>query len=273
MVSSGDQEFESFLRSYYAQVPAEDLEHRNPDELRAVARCHWDLAQQRAPGTAIVRVFAPKRAEDGWDANHTIVQIVNDDMPFLVDSVTMDLERHDLGLHLVVHPIVRVRRDAAGRLLGLATGGAADPEAPEATVLESFLYVEVDRETDPVLLAELTTDLERVLGDVRAATDDWLKMLARLRQLVDELRTAPPAIDAEDLAEGTAFLQWMGDQHFTFLGCRTYDLERENGEDVLRAVPGTGLGILRGGSTGASRSFASLPPEIRARPASGVCSC
>ena len=109
VVSSEDQEFETFLRSYYAQVPAEDLEHRNPDELRAVARCHWDLAQQRAPGTAIVRVFAPKRAEDGWDANHTIVQIVNDDMPFLVDSVTMELERHDLGLHLVVHPIVRVR--------------------------------------------------------------------------------------------------------------------------------------------------------------------
>ena len=265
MVSSEDQEFEAFLRSYYAQVPAEDLEHRNPDELRAVARCHWDLAQQRATGAAIVRVFAPKRAEDGWDANHSIVQIVNDDMPFLVDSVTMELERHDLGLHLVVHPIVRVRRDGAGRLLGIATGGTDAPDGREATVLESFLYVEVDRETDPALLAGLTSDLERVLGDVRAATEDWLKMLARLRQLVDEMRTTPPAIDAEDLSEGTAFLHWMGDQHFTFLGCRTYDLLRENGEDVLRAVPGTGLGILRGGSHRASRSFAALPPEIRAR--------
>jgi glutamate dehydrogenase len=258
--ASGDTELDAFVHTYYAHVPAEDLAHRAPDTLAAAARAHWTLARHRSPGEAIVRVFAPRRDDDGWDEAHTVVQIVNDDMPFLVDSVTMELERHDLGLHLVVHPIVRVRRDAEGNLLGLATG-----DADAGVTLESFLYVEVDRETDPALLAALTADLERVLTDVRAATDDWLKMLSRLRHVVDDLERRPPPLGAEDLAEGKALLTWMADQHFTFLGCRTYDLVRENGEDLLRAVAGTGLGILRNVPEGPSHSFAQLPAAIRAR--------
>ena len=260
--------------AYYAHVPSDDLADRDREQLTAVALAHRELAHRRTPGEAIVRVHAPKKAEPGWDARHTVVQIVNDDMPFLVDSVTMELDRHDLGLHLVVHPILRVRRDADGTLVDVAATDAPEPAGEGDVLLESFLYIEVDRETDPEVLAGLEHDLHGILDDVRAATEDWLKMLARLRHVVDEVTARPPPIDPDDLAEATALLAWMGDQHFTFLGTRTYDLVREHGEDVLRAVEGSGLGILRGGTSGPSQSFAQLPPAIRAHArANAHCSC
>ncbi|MGQ0825038.1 MAG: NAD-glutamate dehydrogenase [Actinomycetota bacterium] len=253
--------FDEFVRRYYAQVPLGDLEERTPEYLAAAARAHWELANRRETGRAAVRVFTPTRAADGWDAIHTIVEIVNDDMPFLVDSVTMELERHGLGIHLVVHPTLRLRRDGAGTLAGLA----GDDARGDDVWLESFVLVEVDRETNPQVLAMVRDDLERILNDVRNATGDWLKMLATLRHLVDDLERQPPSIDPDDLSEGRALLAWMGDQHFTFLGYREYDLVRENGFDGLRPVPGTALGILRNAAETASKSFELLPSEIRAR--------
>jgi glutamate dehydrogenase len=265
VASSADPDTDAFLRAYYAQVPSEDLTSRDRRTLNAAARSHWELGRRRTPGEAIVRAFAPKRTEHGLDGRHTLVQIVNDDMPFLVDSVTMELEREGFGLHLVVHPILRVRRDVSGELLGLAHPDEPGSGSNENVLLESFLSAEVDRETDPKRLARLEEGLLRILGDVRAATDDWLKMLVRVRHVLDEIAEHRPPIDADDLDESTAFLTWIADQHFTFLGARTYDLVREDGDDVLRAVDGSGLGILRHGSSGPSGSFAQLPPEIRAR--------
>jgi glutamate dehydrogenase len=250
-----------FVARYYAQVPLGDLEMHTPAYLAAAACSHWNLARVRPPGTAVVRVYTPTRSVDGWDSPHTIVEIVTDDSPFLVDSSAMELDRHNLGMHLGIHPILRVHRDANGVLLGLADDDGHD----DGAILESFLHFEVDRETNPEIVAAVTTDLERVLGDVRVATSDWLKMLAMLRRVVDAVDVAPPPIDPDDVAESTALLNWMADQHFTFLGYREYDLERDaTGNDGLRPVPGTALGLLRNAPETHSRSFASLPADIRA---------
>ena len=215
-----------------------------------------------------MRVHTPTVASEGWDAPHTLIDIVNDDMPFLVDSVTMAIDRHDLGVHLVVHPVLDVR--ARGRR---RRSSALDPPTAPATTRESWVHVEIDRETSPEILDAVRADLERVLGDVRAATGDWLKMLAALDTVDDELDEHPPPVDPDELAEGRALLRWMADQHFTFLGYRAYDLERDaDGGDVLRAVPGSGLGILRdraGGPTGtrrrASRKLPARDPRQGAR--------
>ena len=260
------RQFEAFLRSYYAQVPAEDLEHRN--RRRAPRRRPLPLGPRAAARTRVPRSSAcshPSAREDGWDANHTIVDIVNDDMPFLVDSVTMELDRHDLGVHLVVHPIVRVRRDADGRLLGLATGGADDPRRPRgdgARVVPPRRGRPRDRSPRCSPRSEPTSN--GCWATCARPPSDWLQDARPLRQVGDELATAPPAIDADELTEGTALLRWMADQHFTFLGYRTYDLAREDGEDVLRAVPGTGLGILRGA---VARCVARASPRCRPRSA------
>src|SRR3954451_1030834 len=167
----------AFVRQYYANVALADLRERPVEFLAAAAHAHFELAALRPRGTPIVRVYTPTRARDGWDSTHTIVEIVNDDMPFLVDTVTMQLDRNGLGLHLVVHPIMRVQRDADGRMIGLASGDAHDTGDTDV-VIESMMHVEVDRETDADMLETTRLALVAALADLRAATSDWMPMLA-----------------------------------------------------------------------------------------------
>src|SRR5213592_245226 len=115
---------EDFVARYFQDVEAEDLEERQPADLYGAALSHWNFARKRDPGTARVRVFNPSLEEHGWQSTHTIVEIVNDDMPFLVDSVTMEVNRHGLTMHLIIHPIVPVDRRADGTLVGLAAEDA-----------------------------------------------------------------------------------------------------------------------------------------------------
>src|SRR6476646_9464881 len=142
----------AFIQRYYGQVDPEDLAERAPADLYGAALSHWNFARRRDPAHARVRVFNPSIEEHGWQSTHTIVEISNDDMPFLVDSVTMEVNRHGLTLHLIIHPIVNVLRDATGTLIGLAPGG-------NAGIAESFIHVEVDRITDPVLFDALGADI------------------------------------------------------------------------------------------------------------------
>src|SRR5216117_1405841 len=115
---------ERFVVRYFGQVDPEDLAERAPADLYGAALSHWSFARKREPGYARVRVFNPSIEEHGWQSTHTIIEIVNDDMPFLVDSVTMEINRHGLTLHLVNHPIIAVERGADGTLSGLAADGS-----------------------------------------------------------------------------------------------------------------------------------------------------
>src|SRR5256884_7931924 len=133
---------ERFVQRYFSQLDPEDLAERQPADLYGAALSHWNFARKRKPGSARLRVFNPSLEEHGWQSTHTIIEIVNDDMPFLVDSVTMEVNRHGLTLHLVVHPIVVVLRDKDGIL-----GDVAPEDAPGA-IRESFIHVEVDRLTE-----------------------------------------------------------------------------------------------------------------------------
>ena len=120
---------ESFVRQYYQWVPAEDLADRNPLDLYGAAVAHWNLAQQRAPGESKVRVYNPDFEQHGWQSPHTLIEIVTDDMPFIVDSVTMQLGRLGYGIDLVIHPVIRVRRDAEGHITEVLDHDAPDDDA------------------------------------------------------------------------------------------------------------------------------------------------
>jgi glutamate dehydrogenase len=228
---------ETFVRAYYLQVDPEDLAQREAADLYGAALSHWNFARRREPGAARVRVFNPSVQEHGWRSTHTVVEIVNDDMPFLVDSVTMEVNRHGLTLHLIVHPVI----DA------------------------SYLHVEVDRIVDAPAMEALAADLRRVLGDLRAAVEDWKKMLAKLREIVADLERRAPSVVPAELAEARAFLDWLADDHFTFLGYRCHDLVAMGGNDALKVLSGSALGILREKPQAAvSASFAQLSPQARA---------
>ncbi len=249
---AGGDGLETFLRGYYRHVATEDLLARAPEDLLGAATHHQELAKTRPIGTVNVEVFNPEVEEQGWASAHTVVQIVTDDMPFLVDSVTSELNRMGRTVHLIVHPLIVLRRNAAGELEEIIGRGTRDSGVDPDTgggfgvVRESWMHVEVDRESDPEDRAEIAASLRRVLSDVREAVEDWPKMRAKCTEVAEALGAHPPVgIPDEEVEQTRRLLDWLANNHFTFLGYREYKLAREDGDDVLTAVQGSGLGLLR----------------------------
>ena len=247
----------AYLTLYYRHVALEDLGARDPAGIWGPAMHHRRLGEDRPQGRAKVRAFTPAIDDQGWDSGHSVVQVVTDDMPFLVDSVTMELNRHELSTHLIVHPQLKIRRDVTGRMQGLGDGDGLVLE-------ESWIHIEIDRQTDRDLLRRLEKDVHRVLDDVRAAIEDEEKMRSLARGIAADLRVNRPPLPDPEATDGIALLDWLADDHFTFLGYREYTLETGERGERLRAVPGTGLGILRSDQE-ESAGFASLPLEVRAK--------
>ena len=234
---------QSFVRQYYQWVPAEDLAERDQLDLYGAALQHYTEMQRRAEGEIKVEVYNPTFEHHGWSSPHTVVEIVSDDMPFLVDSVTMELARQGYSLHLVIHPVIRVRRDDKGNLIDIVEPGA---EA-ENTIAESVLHAEVARESDPARQDQLARSVERVLREVHAAVADWHVMRGRAETLVGELdEHEPSGLDPAGIEEAQAFLHWLTHDHFTFLGYREYEFVSDGEQEGLKAIPDSGLGILRG---------------------------
>jgi glutamate dehydrogenase len=254
-------EAEEFVRQYYRRVPAEDLAELDPLDLSGAALAHWSFAHRREPGTANVRVYNPEFEQHGWQSAHTVVELVTDDMPFLVDSTTMELSGQDAGIHLLIYPVIRVRRDDHGELAAVLPTDAPDEED---TLAESFIHVEIDRVSAASELAGLRERLRAVLRQVSAAVEDWPAMRRHAADLVAELREPPPSLDRDECAEAAALLAWMEDGHFTFLGFAEYELVTHDGEDRLRRVAGSGLGILRDPTNGKPPSESTLSARASA---------
>ncbi len=258
------------LRGYYRRVAAEDVCARGEVDLYGALASHLRLAASRPQGTARVRVFTPTVQEHGWTAGgHSVVEIVTDDMPFLVDSVTMALGEEQRTVHVVVHPQFEVVRTITGELLQVhpASRGVTeeDLESGHEVVRESWMHVEIDRITDEEDLAAVDAALQGVLRDVRDAVEDWPRMQGRLLDIVGELEEYPPAgLTAKELDQGIELLRWLADDHFAFLGYREYQLEGEEEDLSLHALPATGLGILRGDQMQSS-AFQKLPGPVRER--------
>ncbi|MEV4171810.1 NAD-glutamate dehydrogenase [Nonomuraea sp. NPDC049709] len=249
----------SFLRFYYRHVAPEDLLDRNPVDVYGPAMSQRQLAEVRPQGRAVVRAYTPTLEENGWDPGHSVVEVVTDDMPFLVDSVTMELDRHDLGIHLLVHPQMRVRRDMTGRMLG-----RGQEDVTGQMLVESWIHIEIDRQADSAALKAIEADLQRVLSDVRHAVEDFRKMRALAVQTAEDLSMNPPPLEPAEVEDSLDLLRWLADGHFTFLGYREYRLEDTDEGEALRALPGAALGILRDDKV-SSESFAALPAEVRAK--------
>jgi glutamate dehydrogenase len=233
----------TLLRAYYKHAAPEDLLDRNEVDLYGAAVHHLKTGTERPQGTAMVRIFTPTVDAEGWSAEgHTVVEVVTDDMPFLVDSVTMALGQADHDVHLVIHPQLVVRRDVAGHLQEVLDEHA-DLSAHDVA-RESWMHLEIDR-IPAEEAGSVRQRLEKVLSDVREAVEDWPRMHDRVQVILDDLAAHPPPLPDGELEEGEAFLRWLADNHFTFLGYREYHLERRGDAEFLVALPGTGFGILR----------------------------
>ena len=252
------ERFLPFLRAYLAPVPLQDLQRFGPEDLYGALLAHWHLGHERRPGEPVLRVYNPSPEEDGWECSHTVVEIVTDDMPFLVDSLSMALNRAERRIHLIMHPVLSVRRDAGGGLQGLAEDGAAE------ALRESWMHFEVDRETDAGRLQALHDQLLDVLRDVQVVVSDWQPMRQRMQAIIADLSARLDALPVprESAEEALAFLRWLDADHFTYIGYRAFDLVVEGDGEYLVPVADSPLGIFR---RRASRPRLKIPPRLLER--------
>ncbi len=261
-----DKQQVALASRFYRYLSDEEMSgHEVPtmvDDLEAMRA--W--ATNREPGHALVRGWTP----DIPGVGYSVIEIVTDDMPFLVDSVTANLVYSGRNVHLIVHPQLAVRRNDDGTLENVLDIDV--DQAPPDALIESWMRIEVERDFVSDDLEPLISSTRRVLSDVRKATADWHPMRAQAERIAHELNQHPPVgIDSHDVHEARALLQWLADNNLTFLGYREYDLITVEGEDALRPVPASGLGILRQETANGheddavSLSFALLPTAVRSK--------
>ncbi len=245
---------DTFLAELLGSAVPDDLQRYGPDELAAIAERSWALLAARKAG-------APKISFEPAPATRTVavLDIINDDMPFLLDSVVGELNQRGLGIRLLVHPVFTVERDAAGTLVafkGVAKGGG---------LRESFIHIHIEGVAEAARRAEIVRALEDILADVRVAVQDWRPMLDWLRAIIAELRANPPPLDAGEIAEAVQFLEWLAADNFTLLGARDYVFTGDT--DVLEPMFETGLGLLRSRDVRPLQRWNQplvITPEIRA---------
>lgn len=250
-----------FVKYYYARVAVEDLQAKGVDILAATLLSHWHAIYQRAPGQCKLRVFNPQTSSEGWPCAYTAVQVIFDDMPFMVDSMQMEINRLGLSTHLIIHiGGIKFRRDAEHKIIAIFP---PDADVADASA-EAPIYFEIDRQADPVTLETLQVTLLRILNDVAATVTDWPMMRQRLEEMLVELADNPSHLDIADFNEAKDYIRWLLDDHFIFLGCRDYQMEGQAERQALKIIPNTGFGVLRDKlHTTPVRPFSLLPKQAR----------
>ncbi|MHC8491717.1 NAD-glutamate dehydrogenase [Thalassospira sp. SM2505] len=252
---------EAFVRLFYKDVPPDDMAGRSVDSLYGAALTLYKFTQKRPSADAAkIRVYNPDLEEHGWKSDHTVIEISNTDMPFLVDSVTSVLHELDLTVHLVIHPIMRIARDQNGELQSVA--GVEDSEDPR----ESVMHVEIDEQTDQAVLDKIHERLENALTDVALAVRDWQPMLKKVSEVLDEIGETTGGGAEEDRREVKDFLGWLHNDHFTFLGYREYRFKTSGKKTAADVEVKNQLGILSREGThifDELRQIGNLSPEVQ----------
>ncbi len=260
--ASKDPNLQVLTQRLFEEAVAEDLAALETDELVELAKSSLEFIKERKPGRPIIRLSNP--AGNRGELNNTsIVEMANDDMPFLVDSILGLLTERGHEIRLALHPILNVERDRNGQLQKVLPGRADSA----SSVRESLIHIHVERITGKADSNRLLDDVRTVLDDVRVSVLDWRTMQSRVKDVLAEYQKNPPPVPVEELTESMAFLQWLLDDHFTFLGVRDYRFVGGAEEGELKAVDGSGLGILRDPDTHVLRrgkSLVTMTPEIRA---------
>ena len=248
-----------FAKHYYAMVSYEDMMHRPIEDLYGAMATHWEFIYTRARSQCKVRVFNPDFGQHGWQSTHTVIEIVQDDMPFLVDSVRLDINRHGFLVHHIIHlGGMRVLRNDKHQIVEILPQSKKAP----GSVMEAPIYLEIDRQTDPEVLRHLQSSLEGVLQDVAASVTDWPAMLDRLDAALMELEQTPPPFDPAEITESKALLRWLKD-NFILFGARDYRFVASKKEQVFQAVQDSGLGVLRDVDEKHFSYLSEMPEEAR----------
>jgi glutamate dehydrogenase len=224
----------TFVTQLYGRSVPEDVVRYGADDIATLAEHAYDFIAERAPGVPKIRCETLPLAASGDRKSISVIEIVNDDMPFLVDSVMGEIADRRLDVRLVAHPLFGVRRNG-NKLIALGSPDTAEGKR------ESFIHIHLVPIADERVRHELIGALETVLGEVRLAVQDWRPMLDRANGIVADLKANPPPLRVDEIAEAIQFLQWLLADNFTFLGMRDYTVKGQSLEPDFKSA----LGIMR----------------------------
>lgn len=250
-----------FIRLYYGSSSQADLCQHSIQGLFGAVYSHWKMMYQALPEEIKVRVFNPELKKEGWESKHTVIQAVCPDSPFIVDSMRMVINQLGLATHLLVHlGGVEVKRDKKGQI----TDVSQHRDKTKVAGIEAPIYMEIDRQTGPAELKQIETALISALKEVRIVISDWPAMRHRMQEILNSLSATNKTLPKADVEESKAFIEWLLDDHFTFLGARDYQLVSEGKELALKLIPGSGLGVLKDEKhSKVVRLYADLAKEAR----------
>lgn len=249
---------EQFAKTYYAATPEQELESRKIEDLYGATLACWNFMQKR-PTTSKIRVFNPDFEEHGWQSTHTILEVLHTDVPFLVDSIRMELNRREMSIHFINHAVMHVDRNDKGDLdLDSPLDHTENPR-------EAIVYVEIDRHSDDKTLKDLAKSLEDILNEICLVVSDFPQIQSKCQESIGWIKDSKGPFTKKDLNESVAFLEWLLDNHFTFLGCEDIQIEKEGDKTLSLRDKASDLGLFRGVFNSKSKMIVDdLAPGIQA---------
>jgi glutamate dehydrogenase len=228
----------TFLDAFYKKVPDEDLDFMNVDLIIETAILHEKMSKARIVGTPDIKIHTPRIDNDDWGTGRTIIEIVSDDMPFLVDSVAAEITQNFKLIHLLVHPVLHIERDGKGKFKKVAT------TASDTSMAESHIHIELQGTLPKPIAATLEKSLQSIISDVYFATKDWHAMRQKLRDCQKGLNAAPAKKYAdEQIEEYISFLEYLYRDNFTLLGYRAYRFAEKDGTVKSTIIKNESLGL------------------------------
>ncbi|NBX85416.1 MAG: NAD-glutamate dehydrogenase [Gammaproteobacteria bacterium] len=251
-----------FTNQFFSTMSTDDIKAWTVDNLYGAALNFWSLLEKNHYDESKIKIYNPDFDRYGWQSTHTVIEVLTRDMPFLVESLRMCINRMGLALHLVIHMGgIRLVRNAKHEITSILS---KDDTSKKEYQIEAPIFFLVDRQTDPAALQQLQNEISNVLNDTQVVVKDWMAMRERLVSAVGQMDSYPKCINKEDILESQEFLKWLENHHFTFLGVCDYEMVKEGHHQVLKPIRGTGYGILsEGRSEVQSIQLSKLPSEAQ----------
>ncbi len=227
-----------FAQFFYGSISPEDLNDRAANDLYASVLSLWNFLNSGVKDDVCVRVFNPEFESHGWQSSHTVIELVHPDMPFLVDSVRMELNRLGLGIHVHIHLPIAIERDKDNNISNIELASEKDEQSSLTP-----MYLEVDRQIEKSELDHIGENLERILKDARTAVRDWSPMKEKLKEVISRVDEYKSNVPDEKKQETLEFLNWISGNHFTLLAYTSYDIQESSGKTYLVPSKKSSLGL------------------------------
>lgn len=249
----------SFAEALFSNISLDDLDSRSDSDLYGATLSLWNEFVQFDSAEPSIKVFNPDLQKNGWQSTHTIVEIIVQDMPFLVDSVRMTLNRLGVTSHLTLHAPMEVQRGKENRVENVF----ALTNKKGNLSRETIFLIEIDRQTKTSDLKLLSDELRSVVADVSLAVNDWQPMRSRLKAIIDDYKNQPNPNTKEDIEATVKFLTWLQDHNFTLMGYKQYTASPQRGDYKWLGEHDTCLGLMRNEINKPERLLSELPKSAQ----------